>query len=487
MTWKLPDSDKAWPKVSTGLPEAMNRVANNFGQHGAPNHMLNHQGDHFNVASLQGMLGTDASNVGNSRNSQAQFNVPGFQGNEVGTPPDPLNFMGASGLSLSNVLKRMGQAQGQLSQSLSSAFARAPAKPQEVPTVSLQALRLADSLAVKAAFAALNHHGFAWLDFGRPDRAGDTTMGGANDSLSNSSEYLAEIGDFLALNEHGGSPHAMEGHFSAAHKDGLRVVTGSCINQNLSLPEKIQEKLTRLALDLDEAQRDVIKALVPSFYFNSPADIGEYLDIPLLCPETAESGFRQYGLLDVVRYHANGPAEVVAPHVDPGLFILSLPCGVPGLQLQDAFGEWRAPPAGLGVLWAGQAAEQLHLKSGMHRVVSSPTARLSAWHEMCTRSQLCPPMLQVLEEHSLELKLGTIRGTREVLRFLQASEDYLNVNMVERRGVPVGKSGAIIKDMFVPWRLDSHLHGLPHFPGHAKKSQSAPPLPDGAVEIVPKL
>ena len=40
---------------------------------------------------------------------------------------------------------------------------------------------------------------------------------------------LEEMGSFLAKHEHGGNSHAMEGHFSAAHKDGLRMVTGSWI------------------------------------------------------------------------------------------------------------------------------------------------------------------------------------------------------------------------------------------------------------------
>lgn len=120
----------------------------------------------------------------------------------------------------------------------------------------------------------------------------------------------------------------MQGHFSAAHKDGLRIVTGSYAENDLQLPKTVQEKLTCLALELDEAQKDVIQALAHTLQYRSAQDLGERLDIPLLCPE--QGRLRPYGLLDVVRYHANGPEVVVAPHVDPGLLILSLP---PGLAL----------------------------------------------------------------------------------------------------------------------------------------------------------
>ena len=123
-------------------------------------------------------------------------------------------------------------------------------------------------------------------------------------------------------------PKAMHGHFSAAHKDGLRIVTGSYAENDLQLPKTVQEKLTCLALELDEAQKDVIQALAHTLQYRSAQDLGERLDIPLLCPE--QGRLRPYGLLDVVRYHANGPEVVVAPHVDPGLLILSLP---PGLAL----------------------------------------------------------------------------------------------------------------------------------------------------------
>eukprot|EP00438_Fugacium_kawagutii_P022317 Skav221788 [mRNA] locus=scaffold4067:96947:97852:- [translate_table: standard] len=291
------------------------------------------------------------------------------------------------------------------------------------------------------------------------------------------------MGDFLAKHEHQGSPHAMEGHFSAAHKDGLRLVTGTWMSQSstsaLEAPEDLRQKVFQLATDLDAAQEDVVKALAPEIGLPSSA-VGESLDIPLL----AEKGSK-YGLLDVVRYRmgADSPDEVVAPHADPGLFILSLPCATPGLQLKDANGFWRAPPSGFGVLWAGEAGSDVGFKSGIHRVVASPdrAPRLSAWHELCTRSQLCPPMLQFLEENHLQLKLGEITGTAEVLSSLQASEDHRDVKLVERRGVPVGKSGAIIREQFVPWTVNGkELYGRFSAPRNADLQ-----LASGQVEIVP--
>mgnify|MGYP002804266534 CR=1 FL=1 len=122
-------------------------------------------------------------------------------------------------------------------------------------------------------------------------------------------------------------------------------------------------------------------------------------------------------------------------------------------------------------------------KSGIHRVVASPdrSPRLSAWHELCTRSQLCPPMLQVLSENRLQLKLDSTIGTAEVLRLLQASEDHTNVQLVERRGVPVGRSGAIIREKLVPWKPNCPW---PDWNGR-KVSRADLVLAPGQVEIVP--
>ena len=350
-----------------------------------------------------------------------------------------------------------------------------PPAPPDPADVKLQNLRSAEPAAVNATMESLKHHGFAWLDF-------------TNEKLHSTevNTALAEMGGFLAKHEHQGSPHAMEGHFSAAHKDGLRMVTGSWMRQSESkLPEDLEQKVLQLALDLDVAQKEVVKALAPAIGLPSSEAVGDGFGIPLLSPE--KGAFKQYGLLDIVRYRmgADSPDEVVAPHADPGLLILSLPCSTPGLQLRDAKGSWLAPPSGYGVLWAGKAGRDAMFKSGIHRVVASPdrAPRLSAWHELCTRSQLCPPMLQVLEENRLQLKLGSTTGTAEVLHLLQESEDHHNVQMVQRRGVPVGKSGAIIREQFVPWTANLGL-GWQGRPG-ARVQKMDLKLAPGQVEIIP--
>ena len=267
------------------------------------------------------------------------------------------------------------------------------------------------------------------------------------------------------------------------------MVTGSWIGSESTstslgtLPASLQQKLTQLAVDLDAAQLEIVNALAAVI---GPLQFaGEDLDIPLLSEKEPSSGWK-YGLLDVVRYRmgAESPDEVVAPHADPGLLILSLPCSTPGLQLKDANESWQTPPPGFGVLWAGEAGDDIGLKSGIHRVVASPdrSPRLSAWHELCTRSQLCPPMLQVLNENRMQLKLDSTTGTAEVLRLLQAFEDHMNVQLVERRGVPVGKSGAIIREQFMPWK--PNCPARPDWNGR-KVSKADLVLAPGQVEIVP--
>ena len=86
-----------------------------------------------------------------------------------------------------------------------------PSQPPDVGAVSLQKLRQGDAAAVQSTAESLRHHGFIWLDFtGDVLDTNGTCMASA----------LEEIGNFLAKHEHGGNSHAMEGHFSAAHKDG---------------------------------------------------------------------------------------------------------------------------------------------------------------------------------------------------------------------------------------------------------------------------
>eukprot|EP00439_Symbiodinium_sp_Y106_P040267 s521_g4.t3 len=308
-----------------------------------------------------------------------------------------------------------------------SLFGVARKAPPELPVASLQQLRKADPTVVRTVHDALASRGFIWLRF----EAEDTLAEAAAAALPAAGNFLAEAGA-------SGTLHAMQGHFSAAQKDGLRFVTGTSLEHTTGLdkvPAETQAVLKQMAQQFDQAQIDIVAALGPSLlrgqFRETPSKsqvvekVGEFYDIPLL--QRAEKGMTSYGLLDIVRYGmgAGSPDEVVAAHTDPGLFILSLPCSTPGLELQDEDKAWRSPPPGLGVLWAGNAAAMLRrLKSGMHRVRATPdrAPRLSAWHELCTRAQLCPPMLDALEANGRELKLGDLRGTDAVLRHLQAAE-----------------------------------------------------------------
>ena len=234
-------------------------------------------------------------------------------------------------------------------------------QPPDVGAVRLQELRQADAAAVRSTAQSLRQHGFIWMDFtGDVLDTNGTCMASA----------LEEMGSFLAKHEHGGNSHAMEGHFSAAHKDGLRMVTGSWIGSEGTstslgtLPASLQQKLNQLAVDLDAAQLEIVNALAAEI--GPPQILVEHLDIPLLSRKPEPSSGWKYGLLDVVRYRmgAESPDEVVAPHADPGLLILSLPCSTPGLQLKDANESWQAPPPGFGVLWAGEAGYDIGFKSG---------------------------------------------------------------------------------------------------------------------------
>jgi len=179
--------------------------------------MLNHNMLNGNASPLNAypMEVEPAFNVEGKAFEQSSANVNNIFGNHFKT--------GGSGSSfgLPNISSMLG-------------FSReGSVKPQrDVAEISLQKLRGADRQAVKATFDSLKNHGFAWLDFG-----GDKLHG--TDSIT----ALAEMGDFLAKHEHQGSPHAMEGHFSAAHKDGLRLVTGTWMSQSstsaLEAPEDL--------------------------------------------------------------------------------------------------------------------------------------------------------------------------------------------------------------------------------------------------------
>lgn len=358
--------------------------------------------------------------------------------------------------------------------------------------VPLDELRQGHSSEAQTALRSLQERGFCWLD------VDERTLRAATPALAAAGMFLA--GEGLGS----GARHALEGHFSAALKDGLRVVTGQCLGQPSAegpgldglagaLPEGCREAVQALATALDEAQRDVVEALAAvSKGYKTAEEVGVCCDVPLLKGKNAD--LPSYALLDIVRYHEGAPDEVVASHSDPGLLVLSLPCSVPGLQLRNEKGEWLSPPDGCGVLWAGEAGRHLNWRPGVHRVVASydREPRLSAWHELCTSAQLAPPLLGLMESRGLELRLGDMRGTAAVLQQLQAAEDRQETAVRDavlafRMGVPVGKLALEWAIGFEALRSDE-LEEMADFPGkeHLKDADEERRLPPGLVEIVRK-
>eukprot|EP00437_Effrenium_voratum_P011418 CAMPEP_0181452030 /NCGR_PEP_ID=MMETSP1110-20121109/28998_1 /TAXON_ID=174948 /ORGANISM="Symbiodinium sp., Strain CCMP421" /LENGTH=390 /DNA_ID=CAMNT_0023576303 /DNA_START=38 /DNA_END=1210 /DNA_ORIENTATION=+ len=356
--------------------------------------------------------------------------------------------------------------------------------PSQVATVSLQGLRRADPNNARALLESLRAHGFAWLNF----EAEDPLTQAANAALP-------AAGAFLASKEGAGAAHAMQGHFSTKHKDGLRLATGSWLP---APSDSLEELMVNLAAAFDAAQKDVVTTLANVLWGqpHTVAALASMCDLPLL----AAPGLEHYGLLDVVRYRMgpDSPDEVVSAHVDPGLLIMSLPSSA-GLELKtgsQVSGSWLAVPPGLGVLWTGAAAQMLGLPSGLHRVVASPERqpRVSAWHEICTRAQLCEPMLRSVERANCQLKLGGTVGTEQVLRLLQASEDHdaaRSAQLMHRKGVPVGKSGVRMIEKLVPLRADE-LQMLASQSGRnamrvptMQRGPTTQTVPSDVVEVVP--
>eukprot|EP00930_Biecheleria_cincta_P097574 TRINITY_DN89278_c0_g1_i1.p1 TRINITY_DN89278_c0_g1~~TRINITY_DN89278_c0_g1_i1.p1 ORF type:complete len:452 (-),score=68.13 TRINITY_DN89278_c0_g1_i1:288-1643(-) len=370
---------------------------------------------------------------------------------------------------------------------------------QPLPVVSLSKLMMQERSAVHCATSALRQRGFCWLEIAMSDALGPA----AASALPMLSRFLSSEGRGT------GRAHAMQGHFSTAHKDGIRMVTGDYSQEPNYIPEELKQMMAQLASAFDGAQLAVASALSPGFMgVSDPAGekLGQVCSVPLLF---RAHGMPSYGLMDAVMYRMgpDAPQEIVQEHTDPGLFVISLPSS-PGLQLKDESGEWHSPPAGYGVLWAGTAGTKIGLRPGSHRVLRSPDGapRLSVWHELCTSSQLCVPMLGLLERSNLELRLGNIRGTDAVLRALEAAEDHkLNAasqdqshshvptlreaQLVELKGVPVGKSGVRIEEKFVPWKANLMGFKFDEMMPHGRKMRQASPrqpLPRGTVEIVTK-
>lgn len=317
-----------------------------------------------------------------------------------------------------------------------------------VPTISLSHLRRGDIHVVADTLRTLQTRGFCWVHIDD-----ELAVTGA-DAISAADVFLSDSGFGT------GAPHALQGHFSAAFKDGVRLVTGDRLHKAELQPAV--DMFRRLAVTMDAAQVEVATAIAHALRISGvlrhdpkvPAceGLGHLLSIPLLRgPKSSES----YGLLDIVRYH---PCEVpwssenlvmlVDEHLDPGFLVLSLPATGPGLELMNENKEWCRPPTGAGVIWAGSAASILGLCPCLHRVVVVPGcgARVSVWHELCTSSQLSPPMLERMEQEGSELAVegigDRVLGTRRVLEFLANREDRLPDAFSFYNGalgVPVGK------------------------------------------------
>lgn len=281
-------------------------------------------------------------------------------------------------------------------------------------SISLGALRRGEELSV--ARDCLARRGFCWLNLDEEIAA-----------LSAPAISVAEA--FLAGPGKGtGSRSELRGHVSTKFKDSLRLLTGELVGAT-TLPSIVAEPLLQLATALDSAQVDLARNLFP--HQVQPLSASEFPDVALL------SGSPRYGLLDFVRYHMgeSTPPEIVGPHADPGLLLLGLPSSV-GLEFRDENGLWVAPPPRHAVLWAGQAAS--FAVPAVHRVVAAGAPRLAIWHELCTRSQIAPPMLDQLRQHGLELTMFGIRGTDAVLQVLREAEDHQRPSHVEARSLPIG-------------------------------------------------
>ena len=305
-------------------------------------------------------------------------------------------------------------------------------------TVSLSKLRAADDEAMKITMMSLKRDGFVFLDMS------DDVLGlEAVPVVEAASKFLQGPGRGT------GSKVALSGHISTTHKDSISLLSGNQFDDDKasSLPISNVGGLVRC---LDKAAIDVVSVLArPLFGCSSMAEFArKYDDLPLLNPTLD----RSYGMVDIVRYHNDPgcPEYVVSEHQDPGLLVISLPQLSDGLELLNSKGQWVAPPRDVGVLWAGSKATQhdTGVAPGIHRVrsvVGSP--RVSCWHEICTSRQISSAMLAKLKEERLELEMGTINGTDEVIDVLRRAESHdpsaiklLKVKEISPRGgIPILK------------------------------------------------
>merc|ERR1711963_169013 len=245
-----------------------------------------------------------------------------------------------------------------------------------VPIVSLHRLRHGELMSCGDASTALSKRGFCWLAM---DDAALQAV--AVPAESTCRQFLSGPGN------RSGQDGGITGHITSKHKDAIRVLTGAERDGSIgSVPDDVSDVLHNLAIELDAAQTDILSSLAHVFGGDSAEAVSKAADVALLSGTE-----RRYALLDSVLYRAKqAPTEVVAPHIDPGLLVLALPSD-PGLELRDESGFWLSPPEGCGVLWCGCAAQQC--VPATHRVIVSSTPRFALWHELYTRGQATPPML----------------------------------------------------------------------------------------------
>ena len=338
---------------------------------------------------------------------------------------------------------------------------------------------------------------------------------------------------------------------TATCSGGVRFLTKDLIDeptQQAGLPKAMKSALHAVAQELDAAAVDVMRSCMPLFSAEKlqkrqwkseedqqleAAEDGDMvaeelcseLGVALLFDskiaqhpseqssnrtggeesEDEDSKFPQYGIVDCVRYRGGEdcPQMLVGAHIDPGLFVLALPQQGQGLQLCDEHGSWLDIPAGKGVIWAGDAAAGRFVKGGQHRVTcTNGQPRVAIWHECCTYGQLVPPVLQLLENHGLELRMGEVRGTLDVLKQLRAAEDHrdqpsqtpshpLLQEYMDPLKPAVGQGTLVIKGVPLPksgsygWQQLIGPQALAATSGSWSSGYSREP-PPGAVEVVPR-
>ncbi|CAB9530432.1 expressed unknown protein [Seminavis robusta] len=306
--------------------------------------------------------------------------------------------------------------------------------------VNLGALRRGDPTAVSTATHFLRQDGFVFIEMTT------TAHGDVRDDelLEQFREPFQQAADFLQGPARGkGSRDAMvlHGHVSHRYKDSLRLLSGNQFATKSNCPFELKKSLETLVHAMDNAAQDITQALAQHlFQLRSAEEVGRTFQLPLLDTKAADGA--NYGLVDLVCYHNDAvtPEVVVAAHEDPGLLILALPEMAPGLQLlagpDEENNEWVSPPPGMGVLWAGKAA-QGYARPCSHRVVTNPgTPRIACWHEICTCGQICQPLLERMEANHQELvyKVAVndvdgnakcmVQGTKAVLEHLRQSENH---------------------------------------------------------------